>query len=145
MRRYKEFVERVEVKNLEDPGRELAGGFILGDSYFVQWVKETFLGKRAEERQIPQLRRLKLARLYFYPYDIGNSRDLQAIPSQAAWLRPKHLSFDGLLPKPFFALSKTFFDKSKACFRRFQNSPLGLKQLKSLIFRCAKIYKQKTF
>jgi len=37
-------------------------------------------------------------------------------------------------------LSKTFFDKSKACFRRFQNSPFGLKQLKSLIFRCAKIW-----
>jgi len=49
------------------------------------------------------------------------------------------------LPKSLFALSKTFFDTSKACSRRFQNSPFGLKQLKSLIFRCAKIYKQKTF
>jgi len=42
-------------------------------------------------------------------------------------------------------LSKTFFDKSKACSRRFQNSPFGLKQLKSLILRFAKMYKQKTF
>jgi len=33
---------------------------------------------------------------------------------------------DGLLPKSFFACLKTFFDKSKACSRRFQNSPLGL-------------------
>jgi hypothetical protein len=46
----------------------------------------------------------------------------------------------GLLPKSLFAWSKTFFDKSKACSRRFQNSPFGLKQLKSLIFRFAKIY-----
>jgi hypothetical protein len=45
-----------------------------------------------------------------------------------------------LLPKSLFAWSKTFFDKSKACFRRFQNSPFGLKQLESLIFRFAKIY-----
>ena len=47
---------------------------------------------------------------------------------------------NGLLPKSLFALSKTFFDKSRARSRRFQNSPFGLKQLKSLIFRFAKIY-----
>jgi hypothetical protein len=48
---------------------------------------------------------------------------------------------DGLLPKPksLFAWSKTFVDKSKACSRRFENSPFGLKQFKSLIFRFAKI------
>jgi hypothetical protein len=51
----------------------------------------------------------------------------------------------GLLPKSLFALSKTFFDKSKAGSRRFENSPFGLKQFKSLIFRFAKIYSQKTF
>jgi hypothetical protein len=28
-----------------------------------------------------------------------------------------------LLPKSLFAWSKTFFDKSKACSRRFENSP----------------------
>jgi hypothetical protein len=47
---------------------------------------------------------------------------------------------NGVLPKSLFALSKTFFDKSKARSRRFRNSPFGLKQLKSLIFRFAKIY-----
>jgi hypothetical protein len=47
---------------------------------------------------------------------------------------------DRLLPKSLFAWSKTLFDKSKACSRRFQNSPFGLKQLKSLTFRFAKIY-----
>ena len=46
-----------------------------------------------------------------------------------------------LLPKrkSLFALSKTFFDKSKAPSRRCQNSPSGLKQLTSLIFHFAKI------
>jgi hypothetical protein len=52
---------------------------------------------------------------------------------------------NGLLPKSFFAGSETFFDKSKARSRRFQNSPFGLKQLKSLFFHFAKIYEQKTF
>jgi hypothetical protein len=50
----------------------------------------------------------------------------------------------GLLPKSLFALSKAFFDKSKACSRCFQNSPFGLKQLKALIFHFAKIYFQKS-
>jgi len=53
--------------------------------------------------------------------------------------------FNGLLPKSLFAGSETFFDKSKACFRRFQNSPFGLKQLESHFFHFAKIYEQKTF
>jgi hypothetical protein len=47
---------------------------------------------------------------------------------------------DGLSPKSLFALSKTFFDKSKALSRRFENSPSGLRQFKSLIFCFAKIY-----
>ena len=51
----------------------------------------------------------------------------------------------GLLPKSFFAGSETFFDKSKARSRRFQNSPFGLKQLESLFFHFAAMYKQKTF
>jgi hypothetical protein len=43
-----------------------------------------------------------------------------------------------LLPKSLFSWSKTFFDKSKARSRRCQNSPLGFKQLTSLIFHFAK-------
>jgi hypothetical protein len=48
----------------------------------------------------------------------------------------------GLLPKSFFAGSETFFNKSKARSRRFQNSPFGLNQLESLFFQFAKIYEQ---
>jgi hypothetical protein len=54
-------------------------------------------------------------------------------------------NLDGLLPKSFFAGSETFFDKSKARSRRFQNSPFGLKQLESLFFHFAKIYGKKRF
>jgi hypothetical protein len=53
------------------------------------------------------------------------------------------LRIKGLLSKSLFACSETFFDKSKACFRRCQNSPFGLKQLTSLVLRFAKIYEQK--
>jgi len=52
---------------------------------------------------------------------------------------------NGVLPKSFFAGSETFFDKSKARSRRFQNSPFGFNQLESLFFRFAKIYEQKMF
>jgi hypothetical protein len=49
------------------------------------------------------------------------------------------------LPESLFACSETFFDKSKACSRQWQNSPFGLKQLASLFFRFAKICEKKRF
>jgi hypothetical protein len=56
---YQEFVEGVDIKTVKDPGKKLAGGFILGDTDFVNWVKDTFLGKREDEKEIPQLKKLK--------------------------------------------------------------------------------------
>jgi hypothetical protein len=56
---YREFVEGVDVKTVKDPRKKLAGGFILGDTDFVNWVKETFLCKRDDEKEIPQLKKLK--------------------------------------------------------------------------------------
>lgn len=35
------------------------GGFILGSVDFVQWVKETYLSSRCDEKEIPGLRKLK--------------------------------------------------------------------------------------
>ena len=35
------------------------GGFILGDMDFANWVKETFLSIRNDQKEIPQLKRLK--------------------------------------------------------------------------------------
>ncbi|MGA1869603.1 MAG: transposase [bacterium] len=56
---YKQFVENVDIKVLENPSKYLIEGFILGDTDFVNWVKETFLSGRQEEKEIPQLNKLK--------------------------------------------------------------------------------------
>jgi REP element-mobilizing transposase RayT len=56
---YKDFVERVDIKTLESPGRQVSEGFILGDSDFVKWVKDNFLSKRKDNKEIPQLNKLK--------------------------------------------------------------------------------------
>ena len=56
---YRDFVEKINMAEVENPTGNLAGGFILGSSDFVNWVKETFLAKRSEKRDIPQLTELK--------------------------------------------------------------------------------------
>ena len=56
---YKVFVESVDLNTLENPEKDLTGGFILGSNDFVQWVKETFLSSRTDDKEIPQLRKLK--------------------------------------------------------------------------------------
>lgn len=56
---YKGFVETVDAKKLQNPEKELTGGFILGTPDFINWVKESFLSKRAADNEIPQLRQLK--------------------------------------------------------------------------------------
>ena len=56
---YKDFVEGVDPKTLESPSRQLTEGFILGDSDFVKWVKDNFLSKRKDNKEIPQLKKLK--------------------------------------------------------------------------------------
>jgi REP element-mobilizing transposase RayT len=59
VRNYKLFVEGIDIDSLENPTNRAAGGFILGDADFVQWVKEKFLYMREEEKEIPQLQVLK--------------------------------------------------------------------------------------
>jgi REP element-mobilizing transposase RayT len=56
---YQRFVEGIDIKAVQDPSKQLAGGFILGDTNFVNWVKDTFLSKREDEKEIPQLKKLK--------------------------------------------------------------------------------------
>ncbi len=56
---YRDFVENVDVKALENPSKQVTGGFLLGDADFVNWVKETFLAGRNDEKEIPQLKKLK--------------------------------------------------------------------------------------
>lgn len=56
---YQEFVEGVDIKAVKDPSKKLVGGFILGDTDFVNWVKDNFLSNREDEKEIPQLKKLK--------------------------------------------------------------------------------------
>lgn len=56
-RNYQDFVEKVDVKALENPSRPMTEEFLLGDADFVDWVKETFLAGIAEE--VLQNRRLR--------------------------------------------------------------------------------------
>jgi REP element-mobilizing transposase RayT len=58
-RNYRAFVEKADIRTLENPHKQLTEGFILGDLDFVNWVKETFLSKRPEDKEIPQLMKLK--------------------------------------------------------------------------------------
>ena len=56
---YKAFVEDVDIKTIENPNKHLNGGFILGEKEFVDWVKDSFLSGRRDEKEIPQLKKLK--------------------------------------------------------------------------------------
>lgn len=58
-RNYKDFVENVDIKNLENPNGMVTEGFILGDADFVNWVKSNFLSGRQDEKEVPQLKKLK--------------------------------------------------------------------------------------
>jgi REP element-mobilizing transposase RayT len=56
---YQNFVEETDVDRVENPNKNAVGGFILGDTGFVDWVKEEFLSVREEDKEIPQLRKLQ--------------------------------------------------------------------------------------
>ncbi len=56
---YREFVEKADAKTLENPHRQVTEGFLLGDGDFIEWVKATFLSERNDEKEIPQLKKLK--------------------------------------------------------------------------------------
>jgi REP element-mobilizing transposase RayT len=59
IRAYRSFVEEVDIQSLRNPAERAAGGFILGGDGFVQWVRDAFLSSRDEEREVPQLRKLR--------------------------------------------------------------------------------------
>ncbi|UCD80536.1 MAG: transposase [Desulfobacterales bacterium] len=56
---YKDFVENTDITTLENPNKRVTGGFILGDLDFVNWIKDTYLSGRQDEKEIPQLKKLK--------------------------------------------------------------------------------------
>lgn len=55
---YKKFVESININTLENPAKHMHGGFILGSSDFVQWVKNTFLVIMTGEKEISELRKI---------------------------------------------------------------------------------------
>lgn len=56
---YKSYVEKVNVETLENPDKNMSGRFILGGTSFVNWVKDKFLSTKNDEKEIPQLKKLK--------------------------------------------------------------------------------------
>jgi putative transposase len=56
---YKDYVEKVDAKTLENPGAQISEGFLLGDTNFIKWVRETFLSDRDDQEEIPELKKLK--------------------------------------------------------------------------------------
>jgi len=58
-RSYQDFVEKVDAKTLKNPSDHVSEGFLLGDKNFIKWVKEAFLSNRNDEKEIPQLKKLK--------------------------------------------------------------------------------------
>lgn len=58
-RNYKSYVEKVNLEALENPDKNMSGGFILGGTSFVNWVKDKFLSTKNDEKEIPQLKKLK--------------------------------------------------------------------------------------
>jgi len=43
--------------HVENPHKNLIGSFILEEPDFVNWIKETFLSSRKEDKEIPQLKK----------------------------------------------------------------------------------------
>ncbi len=57
--KYKNFVEGFDAKSLENPGKGLVGGFILGDEEFVKNIYKKYLSKKRDKNEISQHKRLK--------------------------------------------------------------------------------------
>jgi putative transposase len=57
--RYRQFVEKVHNDDLEDPSKDVVGGLILCSTEFVDWIKNAFLDKQADNKEQPQLKSLK--------------------------------------------------------------------------------------
>jgi len=59
IKNYKNSVEGVNINTIDNPGKKITAGFILGDTDFVNWVKDAFLHGMEDDKEIPQLMKLK--------------------------------------------------------------------------------------
>jgi len=57
---YKKFVENIDAQSLENPAKDVIGGYILGTDNFCKWIKAEFLSDKDEDLEIPQLKKLRL-------------------------------------------------------------------------------------
>ena len=55
---YRSYVENIDLAEVKNPGKDVVGGLVLGGTEFVAWIKQTFLSKRSEQKEIPQLKEL---------------------------------------------------------------------------------------
>jgi putative transposase len=58
-RNYQSFVEEIDPKDIENPNSQVVEGFIMGGPEFVTWVQKRFLSAKKEDKEIPQLSKLK--------------------------------------------------------------------------------------
>ena len=56
---YRRFVENIDVSAVENPYMDAVSGYILGSQHFVEWIKSTFLSGKKDEKEVPQLKKLK--------------------------------------------------------------------------------------
>ncbi len=59
IKKYKSFIEEVDIDALDDLHKETFGGFILGNIPFIKWVQKAFLASRENTQEIPELKELK--------------------------------------------------------------------------------------
>ena len=60
MQLFRKFCEEVEGESLEDPSKNAVQGFIVGNENFVTWIQKKLPLFKSDEREIPQLKKLKL-------------------------------------------------------------------------------------
>ena len=107
-RNYRDYVEKVDIANLENPAKDITGGFILGGVEFVNWVKESFLSYRREKKEIPQIRQLKPRKT---PVEIVEAESAFA---KVIDLNPKHVTAH--LGRDSMLSSRGMRTVAKACF-----------------------------
>ena len=56
---YRKYVEEVDTEDINNPNKEVSSGFVLGDDAFVKWVYKKFISSREENKEIPELKKIK--------------------------------------------------------------------------------------
>ena len=56
---YKKYVKEVDAEAIKDPNKEVSCGFLLGDDEFVKWVYKKFISSRGENKEIPELKKIR--------------------------------------------------------------------------------------